>query len=327
MLTAAAATAGSRRRPIGRRVAGGSVPYLLVLPVVLVLAAILGYPIYFLVKLSFQQYGLEELVRQSGEYIGLDNFRTVLHDPLFWHVLLRTVVFTAVNVGLTMVLGTLIALLLVRVSTWLRLLLTTGLVLVWAMPPVVAVQVWQWMTNSQNGVLNYVLTKLHLDFVCGQPAHEAAASCFQHNWYETTFSQYAMVTSLIVWGAIPFVAITVYAALSQVPHELVEAAQIDGARAWRSFKDVTLPVLMPVLLILTSLSVIWDFGVFTQPYLLIGPGQQTTSNYLMSTYLYYEGFGKNNFGIGSAISLLMLLIVAALSVVYVRRMLRVGEET
>jgi len=314
VLTAAAATGMSRRRPLARRVAGGSVPYLLVLPVVLVLAAILGYPIYFLVRLSLQTYGLPELVRQSGEYIGLDNFRTVLHDPLFWHVLLRTVVFTAVNVGLTMVLGTLIALLLVRVSTWLRLLLTTGLVLVWAMPPVVAVQIWQWMTNSPNGVLNYVLTRLHV------------GNYFQHSWYETTFSQYAMVTSLIVWGAIPFVVITVYAALSQVPHELIEAAQIDGARAWRSFKDVTLPVLMPVLLILTSLSVIWDFGVFTQPYLLIGPGQQTTSNYLMSTYLYYEGFGKNNFGIGAAISLLMLLIVAAMSVVYVRRMLRVGED-
>jgi N,N'-diacetylchitobiose transport system permease protein len=284
-------------------------------PVVLVLAAVLGYPIYYLVRLSLQKYGLLELVQHQGEYIGLDNFRSVLHDPVFWHVLLRTVVFTAVNVGLTMVVGTLLALLLVKVSTWVRLLLTTGLVLVWAMPPVVAVQVWGWMTNSENGVLNYILTDvLHVgDF-------------FRHNWYQTTFSQYSMVTSLVVWGAIPFVTITVYAALSQVPHELVEAAQIDGARAWRIFKDVTFPVLMPVLLILTSLSIIWDFGAFTQPYLLIGPGQQTTSNYLMSTYLYFEGFGKTDFGIGAAISILMLAVVAAMSVVYVRRMLRVGEE-
>jgi N,N'-diacetylchitobiose transport system permease protein len=278
-----------------------------------VLGAILGYPIYYLVRLSLQRYGLPELVQQHGEYIGLENFRTVLHDTLFWHVLLRTVAFTAVNVGLTMVIGTLVALLLVRISFWVRILLTTGLVLVWAMPPVVAVQVWTWMTNSQNGVLNYMLTKFHV------------GNYFQHNWYETTFSSYSMVTTLIVWGAIPFVVITVYAALSQVPHELVEAAQIDGARAWQIFKDVTLPVLMPVLLILTSLSIIWDFGAFTQPYLLIGPGQQTPSNYLMSTYLYYEGFGKNNFGMGAAISLLMVVIVATMSVFYVRQMLRAGE--
>jgi N,N'-diacetylchitobiose transport system permease protein len=316
LLTAAAATSGSRRRLSRGRLAGGSVPYLLVLPTVAVLAAILGYPIYYLVRLSFEKYDLFALIAHQGTYVGLDNFRTILHDPVFWHTLLRTIVFTAVNVGLTIVLGTLVALLLVRVSTWVRLLLTAGLVLVWAMPPVVAVQVWSWMTNSENGVLNYVLTDvLHI------------GNYFQHNWYETTFSQYSMVTSLIVWGAIPFVAITVYAALSQVPHELLEAAQIDGARAWRIFKDVTLPVLMPVLLILTSLSIIWDFGAFTQPYLLIGSGHQTPDNYLMSTYLYIEGYTKTEFGIGAAISILMLAIVAALSVVYVRRMLRVGEET
>jgi N,N'-diacetylchitobiose transport system permease protein len=280
------------------------------------MVAILGYPIYYLVRLSLEKYDLFALIAHHGTYVGLDNFRSILHDPVFWHTLLRTIVFTAVNVGLTIGLGTLVALLLVRVATWVRLLLTAGLVLVWAMPPVVAVQVWSWMTNSENGVLNYFLTDvLHV------------GNYFQHNWYETTFSQYAMVTSLIVWGAIPFVAITVYAALSQVPHELLEAAQIDGARAWRVFKDVTLPVLMPVLLILTSLSIIWDFGAFTQPYLLIGPGHQTSDNYLMSTYLYIEGYTKTEFGTGAAISILMLAIVAALSVVYVRRMLRVGEET
>jgi N,N'-diacetylchitobiose transport system permease protein len=213
-----------------------------------------------------------------------------------------------------MVLGTLIALLLVRISTWVRILLTTGLVLVWAMPPVVAVQVWSWITNSENGVLNYVLTELHV------------GNYFQHNWYETPFWQLTMVTTLIVWGAIPFVAITVYAALSQVPHELVEAAQIDGARSWRVFKDVTMPVIMPVLLILTSLSIIWDFGVFTQPYLLIGQGHQDPTNYLMSVYLYIEGYTKTEFGRGAAISILMLAIVAALSVVYIRRMLRAGDE-
>jgi N,N'-diacetylchitobiose transport system permease protein len=296
------------------RIAGGSVPYLLIAPVVLVLAAILGYPIYYLVRLSFQRYDLFALLQHHGTYVGLENFTSVLRDPVFQHTLMRTIVFTVANVGLTMVLGTLIALLLVRISTWVRILLTAGLVLVWAMPPVVAVQVWSWITNSENGVLNYVLTELHV------------GNYFQHNWYETPFWQLTMVTTLIVWGAIPFVAITVYAALSQVPHELVEAAEIDGARAWRVFKDVTMPVIMPVLLILTSLSIIWDFGVFTQPYLLIGQGHQDPTNYLMSVYLYIEGYTKTEFGRGAAISILMLAIVAVLSVVYIRRMLRAGDE-
>ncbi|HVS85030.1 MAG TPA: sugar ABC transporter permease [Gaiellaceae bacterium] len=277
------------------------------------MGAILGYPIYSLVRISLQRYQLAELIQHKGEWIGLHNFGLVLHDQVFWHTLLRTVVFTVANVGLTMVLGTLIALLLVRVSTWVRLLLTAGLVLVWSMPPVVAVQVWYWMTNLQNGVVNYALTELHV------------GNFFQHNWYATPLSQLGMVTALIVWGALPFVVITLYAALAQVPRELVEAAEIDGARGWRVFKDVTVPILTPVLLILTSLSILWDFGVFTQPYLLIGQAHIQPSNYLMGIYLFEQGYVGSDFGRGAAISILMLAIVAALSVVYVRRMLRVGE--
>jgi N,N'-diacetylchitobiose transport system permease protein len=289
------------------------VPYLLVAPVVVVLGATLGYPIYNLIRLSFQRYGLFELLQHHGVPVGLHNFGSVLHDQIFWHTLVRTIVFTVVNVGLTMVLGTLIALLLVRISTWVRILLTAGLVLVWATPPVVAVQVWLWMTNSQNGVVNYVLTELHV------------GNYFQHDWYVTPFSQLAMVTTLVVWGALPFVAITLYAALSQVPKELVEAAEIDGADALRVFKDVTVPVIRPALLILTSLSILWDFGVFTQPFLLIGQGHIVPDNYLMGIYLFEEGYVKTEFGRGAAISILMLVIVAAMSVVYVRRMLRLGD--
>jgi N,N'-diacetylchitobiose transport system permease protein len=281
--------------------------------VVAVLGAILGYPIYDLVRLSLQRYGLFELIQHHGVYIGLHNFGSVLHDSVFWHTLLRTIVFTVANVGLTMVIGTLLALLLVRISTWVRILLTAGLVLVWAMPQVVAVQVWTWMTNSENGVVNYILTELHF------------GNYFQHNWYVSPFSQLALVTTLVVWGALPFVAITIYAALSQVPHDLVEAAEIDGARPWRVFLDVTLPVIRPVLLILTSLSILWDFGVFTQPYLLIGQGHIVPANYLMGIYLFEQGYVKADFGRGAAISILMLVIVAALSVVYVRKMVRIGD--
>ena len=240
-----------------------SVPYLLILPVIVVITAILGYPLYKLVTLSFQQYGLAELIQRKGVWIGFDNYSSVLPDEIFWRTLLRTVIFTAANVGLTIGLGTLIAFLLVRVSPWVRVLLTAGLVLVWSMPAVVAVQVWFWMTNFQNGILNHVLTQLHV------------GDYGQHDWYATTFSKLAMVTLLIVWGAIPFVTITVYAGLAQVPRELVEAAEIDGAGPLRVFRDVTFPILKPIFLILTSLSIIWDFGVFTQPYLLIGARTST----------------------------------------------------
>jgi N,N'-diacetylchitobiose transport system permease protein len=313
MAIAAEALRPRRRRLTRARVARGAVPYLLIAPVVAVLGALLAYPIYRLVVLSLQQYTLFELIRHQGKWIGLENFRSVLGDAVFWHTLLRTVVFTVANVGMTIVGGMLVALLLVRVSGWVRILLTSGLVLVWAMPQVVAVQVWYWMTNFQNGVVNSILTDLHI------------GDYFQHDWYATTFSSLGLVTLLIVWGALPFVAITLYAALSQVPGELVEAAEIDGARPWRVFRDVTLPILTPILLILTSLSILWDFGAFVQPYLLINPSHIHPGNYLMSIYLFQEGFQKADYGKGSAISLVMLAIVALMSFFYVRKMVRVGE--
>jgi N,N'-diacetylchitobiose transport system permease protein len=305
-----------RRRPLTWRRAGrASVPYWLILPVLATVGAILGYPIVRLVQLSLQQYGLFELIQHQGKSVGLDNYRSILHDPVFWHTLVRTAIFTVANVGLTIVLGTFLALLLVRVSSVVRVLLTAGLVLVWSMPIVVAVQVWYWITNYENGILNYTLTQLHLgDF-------------YHHDWYATTFSQLAVVTAVIVWGAIPFVTIAVYAGLAQVPGELVEAAEIDGARPWRVFLDVTLPIIKPILLILTSLSIIWDFAVFTQPFLLIGQSNLHPGNYLMGVYLFEEGYLKTDFGRGAAISIIMLVLVAAMSIFYVRRMVKIGDAT
>jgi N,N'-diacetylchitobiose transport system permease protein len=278
-----------------------------------VITAILGYPLYKLVTLSFQKYGLFELIQRQGTWIGFDNYASVLTDEIFWRVLLRTVVFTAATVGLTMVIGTLIAFLLTRVSAWVRVLLSAALILAWSMPAVVAVQVWFWMTNFQNGILNYVLTEA------------GVGDYMQHDWYATTFSKLAMVSLLIVWGAIPFVVITVYAGLAQVPRELVEAAEIDGAGPLRVFRDVTFPILRPIFLILTSLSIIWDVGVFTQPYLLIGASHVDPTNYIMGVYVFIEGYAHSDFGRGAAISLILLLVVAVLSVFYVRRMVKMGE--
>jgi N,N'-diacetylchitobiose transport system permease protein len=300
----------ARRRPLTRaRVTRAAAPYLLLAPVALVIVAILGYPLYKLVTLSFQRYGLPELIQREGEWIGLANYQSVLRDQIFWDALLRTVIFTVANVGLTIVIGTLIALLLVQVSTWVRVLLSAGLVLVWSMPVVVAVQVFYWMTNFESGILSYALAQVGL-------------VSEQHDWYATTFSKLAMVTFLVVWGAIPFVAITVYAGLAQVPRELVEAAEIDGAGSVRVFRDVTFPILKPILLILTSLSIIWDFAVFTQPWLLIGPALLDQTNYVMGVYVFVEGYQKTDFGRGAAISLIMLVLVAALSALHVRRMVR-----
>jgi N,N'-diacetylchitobiose transport system permease protein len=133
-----------------------------------------------------------------------------------------------------------------------------------------------------------------------------------------------VITSLIVWGAVPFVAITIFAGLTQVPGELLEAAEIDGSGAFKRFRDVTFPILKPIFVILTSLSIIWDFQVFTQPFLL--RMQRPDPDYwLMSIYAYEKSFGISQYGLGSAIALVMLVIMVFVTFFYIRQMIRIGE--
>ena len=301
----------ARRR---RRVKPGRIatPYLLLLPAFAVIVAVLGYPLYRLVALSFQEHGLPELIAHKGRWIGLDNYSTILGDHQFWTVLGRTIAFAAVTVGLTMLFGTLIALLLARLGTFMRLLITTGLVLVWSMPPVVSVNIWGWMVDYEFGVLNWALTQIGLDHF----AH--------HDWFVNPIEGFAVITAIVVWGAIPFVAITIYAGLTQVSAEMVEAAEIDGAGAFRVFRDITLPILKPIFVILASLSVIWNFQVFSQIW-IIRNARPEDHYYLLSIYSFVESFNSSKYGLGSAIALVMVMVMLGVTFIYIRQMVRIGE--
>ena len=287
-------------------------PYLLVLPALVVILAVLGYPLYRLFTLSFQQYGLFELIRHQGAWVGLDNYETILRDHQFWTVLLRTILFTAVTVALTMLFGTLIALLLARLGAVMRLLITTALVLAWAMPPVVAVNIWSWMVDYEFGVLNWTLAHLGLE------------RYDHHDWFANPWEGFAVIAAIVVWGAVPFVTITIYAGLTQVSRELVEAAAIDGAGPVRSFRDITLPILKPIFVILASLSVIWNFQVFTQVW-IIRNARPEEDYFLMSIYSFVESFGKSDYGLGSAIAVVTVLTLLAVTFFYIRQMVRIGE--
>jgi N,N'-diacetylchitobiose transport system permease protein len=304
--------ASRRRRFSRRRVGQAAAPYVLLTPAAAVIGLVLAYPLFLLVKMSFQKYGLFELIRHQGKWIGTANYASIFHDGEFWHVVLRTLVFTAVCVSLTMVLGTAIALLLLQVSRWVRIALTTGLVLAWAVPVIVAVNIWRFMVDYQFGVLNWTLTQLHLGH-------------FQrYDWFANPWTGFGVFTSLIVWGAIPFVTITVYAGLAQVPQELLEAAAIDGARPFAIFREVTMPLLMPIFVILTSLSIIWDFQVFQQIWVMLD-SRPSSDYYTMAIYAFHQSFQISEYGLGAAIAVVMVLFMFAATLIYLRQMLRTGE--
>jgi len=318
-VSAAAAVAGPRTatlltgsRPVRHRLVRRASPYLLIGPALVVIAAVMAYPMGFLASLSLQDYGLRELLAHQGVFVGAANYARLTADPLFWQVVGRTVVFTAVTVALSMATATLLALLMERVSGPVRLLLSGGLMFVWATPVVVAIDVWQWMFDYEFGVANWALTRLHV------------AGFVHHNWFENPVQGFAIIVALVVWGALPFLVITLYAGLVQVPRELVEAAKSDGATAWHVFWSVTAPILRPIFVILFSLSTIWDFQVFNQVWIMLNTRPSSTY-YLMGVYSYVEAFRITQYGRGAALSVVLIAILMLATFLYVRQMARSGE--
>ncbi len=270
-------------RPVAarrRRIATRLLPYWLLAPATVVLVLVLGYPLIRLVLMSVQTFGLKQQFGAPPDFAGLDNYRRVLTDHQFWVVLARTVGFCAETVVLTMTIAMLIALLIQRVGRMLRLLLLTSLLLVWAMPPLSSTVVWLWMFDTQFGVFNWLLTTV------------GAGDFSGHSWLSNPLSFFLVATFVVVWMGIPFVTFTLYAGLTQVPADLIEAAQLDGANGWQRFRHVVVPVLKPILLILTALSVLWNFRVFTQIYVLQAAGGISRDTNVLGIYTYRISFGE-----------------------------------
>ncbi|MEV0488585.1 carbohydrate ABC transporter permease [Streptomyces atratus] len=293
--------------------AGASAPYLLLLPALLATAVLLGYPLVKNGMLSFQNLNPRQLILHLTEWNGVDNYAEVLGSSDFWKVVERSVFFTAANVVLIMVLGTLAGLLLARLGKKMRLLLMLGLVLAWAMPIIAATTVYQWLFAQRFGVVNYVLDSLGW--------HSMA----DYNWTSTQFSTFSLVTLVIVWQSIPFVAINLYAASTTIPKELYEAASLDGAGTWKSFTSVTFPFLKPFLLATTFLEVIWVFKSFAQLFAINGGGPDRLTETL-PVYAFVEGVGNQHFGMGSAISFLTVIVLLAMTGYYLRTVLKQEED-
>jgi N,N'-diacetylchitobiose transport system permease protein len=290
-----------------------SLPFLLIAPALVIMAGVLGYPLVDTLVLSFQDERRGNLwMHTSPPWVGFDQYTSVLGDSVFWHVVLRTVLFVAGSVALTMLLGLLVALLMQRVSNWLRIMMTSVMVTVWAMPLLVSSSVFKFMFDSDYGLVDQLLTRL--------PGVDYTG----HNWFLNPTSGLIIIALLVIWGAIPFIAISLYSALTQVPKELEEAARIDGARGLGIFRYVTFPVIKPVFVMTTTLSVIWDFGVLGQ-ILLMRNNTPEQDYQLLGLYSYVQAFTVNSFSRSAAISIITVLLLSGFSVYYLRQLMKIGE--
>ena len=296
-------TAASRRRP--RRPA----PYLLIVPTVVILALAMGYPLVWQIVTSLQKFGLAQQFGQPAEFVGLGNYIALATDPYLWTVVGRSLLFCIACVAITMVLGTLVALLMRAVPAAIRITIQIALLLAWAMPVVSAMTIWNWLFDWRRGVVNWGLSALGLPFR-------------QHNWLQDPLSFYGVAVVIVVWMSVPFVAFSLFAALTQVPGEVLEAAQMDGASPAQRFWRIITPMIRPVISIVLLLQVIWDLRVFTQIKLLQDAGSIASETNLLGTYIYQLGAGSSDFGTASAVSIFVLILTVAISAVYVRSMLK-----
>jgi N,N'-diacetylchitobiose transport system permease protein len=280
---------------------------------VAVLLLALAYPVLWQFATSFREFGLAQQFGQPAEFIGLRNYAAIVTNPATWMVVVRSVVFCLVNAALTVVVGTGLATLMTAVPRAVRLVLQVALLLAWAMPVVAVMTVWNWLFDWNHGTINWLAVQA------------GAEGYFHHNWLENPLSFYAVATIIVVWMSVPFVAFSMYAGLTQVSGEVLEAAQIDGANWWQRFSRIVVPIVRPVLMIVLLLQIIWDLRVFTQIRMLQDRGSFVSETDLLGTYIYREGVGANHFGMAAAMSVFVLLITVIAAWPYVRSLVK--EET
>ncbi|GGL32622.1 sugar ABC transporter permease [Phycicoccus endophyticus] len=284
-------------------------PYLLVLPTVLLLLAALGYPVGWQLVTSLRRFGLAQQFGAPPQWVGLDNYAALVSDPTLWGVVVRSVLFCVVTALVTVAVGGAVAVLMNALDRWTRLALQVALLLAWAMPIVAAMTVWIWIVDWRRGLLNWALVHLGVDSAAG------------HNWLAEPLSFFVVASVVVVWMSVPFVALSIYAGLTQVGQEVIEAAMLDGASGVQRLRYIYAPLVAPVLSIVMLLQLIWDLRVFTQIKLLQDAGSVANETNLLGTYVYQLGTGKGDFGTASAVSVLILLITVALSWYYVRSLM------
>lgn len=289
------------------------VPYVLIVPAVAALLLGLGYPLGWQIITSLQKFGLAQQFGQPPEFVGFANYADLIWNGQFWEVLGRSLLFCFVTAAVTVVIGVFFAILMNVVGKTVRLILQISMLLAWAMPVAAATTVFIWLFDRRRGVVNYLL-----DLLPGVDMN-------RYDWLGHPLSFFFVASLLIVWMSVPFVAFAVYAGLTQISDEVMEAAQIDGASGWQRFRRIILPMVRPVLSIVLLLQLIWDLRVFAQITLLKDAGSRSSDFDLLGTYIYKLGVASNDFGVASAVSIVVLLVTIAISWAYVRELIKEDE--
>jgi multiple sugar transport system permease protein len=281
----------------------------LLLPLLVIILTVTGYPLISTVRLSFTDASLTGR-HVAQHWVGFENYAYVFTDPDFGDAFRRTLYFTFVSVGFEILLGVLVALLLNREFAG-RTIVRAIMVLPWALPTIVNAMMWRLIYNPEFGAWNALLSQLGL------------IDSYQ-SWLGTPGTAMNMVILADVWKNYPLVAIIVLAALQTIPRELYEAADIDGAGPWVKFWKVTFPAILGPLSVALILRMIEAFKVFDIIYLMTrgGPADTTKS---VSFFVYQESFAYLRAGSGASYAVTVALTSAVMIAIYIMLLRRQGS--
>lgn len=306
-----------RARPAERRAPGmfgqiyahrGDYPY--VLPALIVMMVVIAYPIYFTIDMSFFKTP-PSLQLRDRSFVGMRNYQTILTAPAFWAVTVNTLIWTVFSTLFAFLLGLCAALALHREFAG-RGVLRAVLLIPYVISAVAASYLWKWLYHSDFGVIGALSVQLG---ITDRPI----------NFLDNIHTALPSLIVVNIWREFSFAMIMLMAGLQTVPEQLLRAAQVDGANAWQRFWHVTMPHLKGVSMVTVLLLAVANFNSFIVPWLMTGGGPAGATD-IWITHIYQIAFGRQNWGLASAYSVILFIVMMALGYFYVQALTRGDKE-
>jgi len=275
--------------------------YMYTMPAIIVMALVVLYPFIYNVVLSFSNMSLSHF--RDWRLTGINNYKQVIWNPEFWYYFFKTILWTALNLFFHVTIGVFLALILNKNIKG-KSLFRTLLILPWAVPQYITALTWRGMFNSEYGAISLMLDRL---FGLHIP------------WLSTEWGAFTACLITNVWLGFPFMMIIALGALQSIPDELYEAADIDGASWYHKLKNITIPLIKPVMVPAITLGVIWTFNNFNVVWLVSNGGEPSDKTHILVSYVYKTGFTYFRLGYAAAFSMIIFIILLLFSWNFIKR--------
>ena len=284
--------------------------YAMLAPALLYIFGLVGIPFLLALWYSVSSVSVTNL---AGHFVGLKNFRDLLHDPTFRHSILVTFLYTFFSTVVITILGTFLGFVLLEDFRGKRVL-RFMILLPWTIPIALTVLGWKWMFDSQYSVFSWLLIHLHL--IHGPVGIQ---------WLGRGHFALGAVIAVNVWRNFPFAAIILLAGLTSIPPDIIDAAKIDGASAWVRFNHIIVPMIFPILFIGLLFNVVFTMTDLTVVFLLTQGGPANATQ-VMANYAFQVGITSGDLSHGAAITIFLFPVLLVLSIIFLRQLTRRGVE-